>query len=201
MSELRKKYCRVIPSLWEIDFIPRYQELSARFRPDEGEEWDCHEPTDKKEVLAVFKDLGWDAKYWTRERFYRSRTVEVGEYTFYCNVVLRYGIVELIWAVFKGEECIIGGPLPFFSVYMLDDEPDEDTFMYPYVIRDPLMRSYEDLREILRVNFEMFEDFIEVFLRREAAGSNTEDDIKVLTRLYAEEIEEIKRLKQQLPKW
>lgn len=144
---------RVVEALRSINFLERYKDLTFRFHADSISE--CLEYFERDWVLKVFDEIGWGkARYFKGERFYRSKIITVGEYKFYCNVDLL--VPHFSWTVFEGDKCLLGSPTAMYYSF-LGTEAD--------YVGGPDIRSDEDLVEILRVNFEMFSDFVEAFLK------------------------------------
>lgn len=71
-------------------------------------------------------------------------------YKFYFHISLKYGMVELIWYVDKGEE-FYGGSV--WSVMKKILEGNDEQLMKPE------FHTYEELKEILKEAFSMYEDF------------------------------------------
>ena len=94
---------RVAAALVDIDFVARYQELSRRFGGEREDSSGRLERFDNERVFAIFARLGWDAKYFKGERFFRSISREYDGYPLYCNVCLQYGLAELVWVVLRGK--------------------------------------------------------------------------------------------------
>ena len=59
-------------------------------------------------------------------------------------------MVDIVWIVKENNELILGLPLGEFARLMIN--PD-------YKIKKPIFGTYEDLDEIFRISFQMFEDF------------------------------------------
>ncbi len=137
-------------ALISIDFVKRYEELSNTFnreRTPDGEELSSAET---KRVKEIIEKLGYSPLYDSRERFYKIKEEEIGGYSFSVHIVLRYGLVELIWVARENGELLTGSPWNSY-VWELKDRS--------YTIKSPVMGSYEDLEEILKISFEMYEDF------------------------------------------
>ena len=66
------------------------------------------------------------------------------------KIILRYGIAELVWVVEEGGVLLLGAPWSTYSRRLIDVN---------YRIKNPVFGTYEDLEEILKIVFEMYEDF------------------------------------------
>jgi len=59
-------------------------------------------------------------------------------------------MVDLVWVVREKEELILGAPWGTYSRRLIDSS---------YRIKKPVFANYEDLKEILKITFKMYEDF------------------------------------------
>jgi hypothetical protein len=135
-------------ALEKIDFINRYKNISAKY--DFDEEFDY----DNDKALRIFTELGYPARYDKRENFFQI-VEEYPPFQFKFNISLRYALLEFIWAVWKNGELLIGDPWNWLK--QLLDGTDER-------FRAAGFRNYDDLREVLKEAFDMYEDFKRVLL-------------------------------------
>ena len=60
------------------------------------------------------------------------------------------GMVDLVWIVRENGELLLGAPWGTYSRRLIDNN---------YRIKKPIIGTYEDLEEILKITFKMYEDF------------------------------------------
>lgn len=153
---------RVEQALQAINFVERYKELSDKFSLDRT-------PKDKRLniitgelVFDVFEDLGYIAKFDGREKFFYIEPIKENGYTFGFHISIFKGLVELIWIVRDSQnKVILGTPLIEFSRRLIS--PD-------YRIMDPVMSNYDDFENVMKIAFEMYEDFKQAFLKIATEG-------------------------------
>ena len=137
-----------VPVLNKIDFIKRYKDLSIQFNHELKESFEDYS---RESALEIIKEFGYTVSYNKKENFYKI-IEKVENYKFQFNIVLKYGIVELIWTVWEDNELLqIGGPWGMIK-YLLDFNEEDK-------VRLPVFRNYEDLKEILMQAFSIYEDF------------------------------------------
>ena len=73
-----------------------------------------------------------------------------GKYTFGFHIILRSGSAEFVWGVKDGKEVLLGSPWGVYAKRII---------VPSYRIKLPFFGTYEDLEEILRIAFGMYEDF------------------------------------------
>ena len=134
-------------SLTKIDFIQRYKALSKQF-PDRENTFENYE---NEKVIAVFESLGYKARFMKKENFFIVGEVKNKDfYTFRFNISLKYGLVEFIWSArYNGEVRVRNSWDMFVKVLSNCSE------------RLPALcfHSYDELKEIMKIAFEMYEDF------------------------------------------
>lgn len=137
--------------LEKIEFVNRYKLLSDRFRGNPNDVNDRLENYNLGKVNETFAKLGYDAAFNSKEKFFKVGVViDSTNYTIWCNVILEYGMTEFIWVVYYNNELRLGSPWSVYSRLLID--PNER-------IKKPVYRSYEELEEILKEAFLMYEDF------------------------------------------
>ena len=149
--------CRVEQALQAINFVERYKELSDKFSLDRT-------PKDKRLniitgelVFDIFENLGYRAKFDGREKFFYIEPFKENDYTFGFHISIFKGLVELIWIVKDSQnKVILGTPLIEFSRRLIS--PD-------YKIMDPVIANYDDFENVMKVAFEMYEDFKQAFMK------------------------------------
>ncbi|HDR6300608.1 MULTISPECIES: hypothetical protein [Bacillus] len=133
--------------LEKINFTERYKSLSKQF-PDRENTFENYE---NEKVIAVFESLGYKARFMKKENFFIVGEVKNKDiYTFRFNISLKYGLVELIWEAWHTGEVRVGTSWAMF-VDVLSNDTEK-------VLR-PGFHSYEELKEIMKIAFEMYEDF------------------------------------------
>ncbi|ACK93144.1 hypothetical protein ACJTM1_14080 [Bacillus sp. GX] len=133
--------------LEKIDFIQRYKALSKQF-PDRENTFENYE---NEKVIAVFESLGYKARFMKKENFFIVGEVKNKDfYTFRFNISLKYGLVEFIWSARYNGEVRVGNSWDMF-VKVLSNGSER----LPAVC----FHSYDELKEIMKIAFEMYEDF------------------------------------------
>lgn len=133
--------------LEKINFLERSKNMSKRF--NESLE-DCLRNYDVNKVIHLFNRLGYDAEYDGREEFFKTAFVDNSpNYKIWFNISLKYGIAEFIWVAYHQNEVRTGSP---WSIYVRFLGPDEK-------FKKPTFGSYEELEELLKEAFLMYEDF------------------------------------------
>lgn len=134
-------------SLTKIDFIQRYKALSEKF-PDRTNTFENYE---NEKAIEVFESLGYKARFMKKENFFRVGEVKNKDiYTFRFNISLKYGLVEFIWAVWHTGEVRTGTSWDMY-IKVLSNGSER----LPAVC----FHSYDELKEIMKIAFEMYEDF------------------------------------------
>lgn len=142
--ETNKNYSNALIS---INFVDRYLELSNEFHFELNNSF---KDFTKEQVLMIFNQLGYEAKYLRVDNFFRVEQL-VSPFKFHFNIVLKNGIVEFIWGVWKENIPILelSGPWGVLA----------DNAGYDAPIRKPIFRNYEDLKIILGNAFSVYENF------------------------------------------
>ncbi len=136
-------------TLKTIDFISRYKALSEEYSFALNQSFENYS---NDNVLNIISSMGYSVKYIKNGNFFKI--VELyGRYKFQFHLSLKYGVVELIWAVWHEAVILqIGGPWGM-TKRLLDGEKEEDK------VRLPVFRNYDDLQKILEDAFGIYEDF------------------------------------------
>lgn len=140
---------KIKEALLEMQFVNRFEELSKTFSAERT-------PSDKRliyvdgeEVMDMISSMGYTPLFNRKEKFYKIKEEHVDKYSFNFHICLRSGMVELIWGVKENGKIITGEPWNIYPRLLIDPN---------YIIRYPFFGSYEDLEEILRIAFSMYED-------------------------------------------
>lgn len=142
--------------LKRVNFVDRYTDISRKFHFDLK---DGFEKFSNDEVLRVVNHLGYQVKYLKGDNFFKIAET-INPFKFHFNIVLKGGIVEFIWGVWKGDKPQLELSDPWGVV--------ADDMGYESPIRKPLFRNYEDLQEILKEAFNIYEDFKRELLKEES---------------------------------
>ena len=148
---------RVEQALQAINFVERYKELSDKFSLDRTPKEKRLNIITGELIFDAFEDLGYRAKFDGREKFFYIEPFKENDYTFGFHISIFKGLVELIWIVKDSQnKVILGTPLMEFSRRLIS--PD-------YRIMDPVISNYDDLENVMKIAFEMYEDFKQAFLK------------------------------------
>ena len=80
------------------------------------------------------------------------------DYLFSANIILDNGMVDLVWVVRENGNLILGLPIGEYSRLIIDPKCK---------IKKPIFGTYEDLDEIFRISFQLFEDFKQALINLE----------------------------------
>ena len=144
---------QMVKVLNSIRFAERYEALRTQYDFDAKESFENY---DNQYVLKMLQDIGYTAvKYWRKENFFQAKKKN-SIYEFRYHVCIKAGISELMWYAMKYNKYYAGGSFPNLEYELLNLENGN---------RLPIFRNYEDLREILTIAFQMFEDMTTEFLK------------------------------------
>ena len=148
---------RVEQALQAINFVERYKELSDKFSLDRTPKEKRLNIITGELIFDVFEDFGYRVKFDGREKFFYIEPFKENDYTFGFHISIFKGLVELIWSVRDSQnKVILGTPLMEFSRRLIS--PD-------YRIMDPVITNYDDFENVMKVAFEMYEDFKQAFMK------------------------------------
>ena len=145
---------KVKDALVKIDFITRYENLSNHFSADRTPEENCLIYIDGEEVMDIIRDLGYSPRFNTKEKFFKIEEEHIGEFVFGVHIILREGIVELVWVVKENGVLLLGAPWGTYAKRLVNAN---------YRIKPPVFGTYEDLEDILKITFRMYEEFKDAF--------------------------------------
>lgn len=152
---------RILEALQDINFVERYEKLSNYYsqeRTPEGKELDYF---DGDFLMEIVESLGHKVQYDKRERFFYIELETAGEFRFGFHFAFEYGRLELIWVIYEGEEAIMGSPFVSYARWLISRD---------YIILDPVLSNYDDFEDVMKIAFEMYEDFKQAFLKVAAAN-------------------------------
>lgn len=147
MAEMNPK---IKDALLKINFVERYEKLSARFSAAGTPVNDRFIYIDGEEVMEMIRAAGYSPRFNTKEKFYKIEEEHIGKYSFGIHIILRDGRVELVWVVKENGTLLLGAPWGTYSRRLIDAN---------YRIKPPVFGTYEELEAILKIAFEMYEDF------------------------------------------
>ena len=144
--ELSKKELEIFE---KINLYERHKNLSNQYRYE-----DKLKNYSSDETIRIVKELGYLAKYRKREKFFQIIET-INEMKFYFHFSLEYGMVESIMGMMdKNKKNIIGGLVSNVCT-LIEMRKNEEKEGY---IKKACFRNYEDLKNILREYFLIYED-------------------------------------------
>lgn len=146
---------KVKDALVKIDFITRYEKLSNHFNAERTPAEDRLIYIDGEEVMGMIKDLGYSPQFDAKEKFYKIKEEHIGDFVFGVHIILWEGTVDLVWVVKENGILLLGAPWGTYSRRLIDVN---------YRIKKPVFGTYEDLEDILKITFSMYEDFKNAFI-------------------------------------
>ena len=144
--ELSKKELEIFE---KINLYKRHYTLSVQNNYES-----TFENYSNEKVIEIVKELGYTAKYRKKENFFQIIET-TNKLKFYFHFSLEYGMVEIIMGMMnKNKKNIIGGLIPNVckKIEIVKNEEKEG------YIKKARFRNYEDLKNILREYFLIYED-------------------------------------------
>ena len=145
--ELSKKELEIFE---KIHLYDRYSYISNQYRYE-----DKLKDYSNDKTIEIVKELGYSAKYKKKENFFQIIET-INEMRFYFHFSLEYGMVEVIifWENENNKD-LSGGGLLSVVCKLIEIAKNEEKEGY---IKDACFRNYEDLKNILREYFLIYED-------------------------------------------
>ena len=145
--ELSKKELEIFE---KINLYERHSNISNQYRFEE-----TFENYSNDEVIKIVKELGYTAKYRKKENFFQIIET-TNKLKFYFHFSLKYGMVEVIifWE-YENNKDLSGGGLLSVVCKLIEISKNEEKEGY---IKKARFRNYEDLKNILREYFLIYED-------------------------------------------
>ena len=145
--ELSKKELEIFE---KINLYERHSNISNQYRFEE-----TFENYSNEKVIEIVKELGYSAKYKKKENFFQIIET-INEMKFYFHFSLKYGLVEVImyWE-YENNKDLSGGGLLSVVCKLIEIAKNEEKEGY---IKKARFRNYEDLKNILREYFLIYED-------------------------------------------
>lgn len=142
-------------ALERMNFTKRYQLLSDHYNelrtPVENELIYI----DGQEVMNMIQELGYIPIFDDKEKFYRIKEEKVDDFTFGVHVIIRDGRIDFVWIVKEKNVVLLGLSWGSYSRILVDSD---------YIIKRPVIGDYDDIEDILKISFEMYEDFKKEYL-------------------------------------
>ena len=145
--ELSKKELEIFE---KINLYERHSNISNQYRFEE-----TFENYSNDEVIKIVKELGYSAKYKKKENFFQIIET-TNKLKFYFHFSLKYGLVEIIiyWECINNKDKWGGGTFAGICK-KIEISKNEEKEGY---IKKARFRNYEDLKNILREYFLIYED-------------------------------------------
>ena len=145
--ELSKKELEIFE---KIHLYDRYSYISNQYRFE-----DKLKDYSNDKTIEIVKELGYSAKYRKKEKFFQIIETIDG-IKFYFHFSLEYGMVEVIifWE-YENNKDLSGGGLLSVVCKLIEIAKNEEKEGY---IKKARFRNYEDLKNILREYFLIYED-------------------------------------------
>lgn len=140
---------KIIEYIERVNLVDEYKRLSAKYREPSKE---LMEKIDLQVVQDIISDLGYSAKYFKREQFFKVIIDKDDEMEIGYNISLKYGLVELIICIMENGKCLEGSPICFIISQYTGDE---------VLIKKPGFSNYTELKDILQYMFDMLKKFKE----------------------------------------
>ena len=142
----------------KIHFTERFAEISRRY-PVEPKD-DLLTILDFDLTKEILESFGYKVRYFRSEDFFRISEKREG-YDFFFHVSFDNGHTELVWAVFQQKQLIRDVSDTWTIAYRkLAGCKWEDTPRYP------CFHDYDEMEEMLKECFELWEDFKREFLAK-----------------------------------
>ena len=134
----------------KIHLYDRYSYISNQYRYE-----DKLKDYSNDKIIEIVKELGYSAKYRKKEKFFQIIEIIDG-IKFYFHFSLEYGMVEVIifWE-YENNKDLSGGGLLSVVCKLIEIAKNEEKEGY---IKKARFRNYEDLKNILREYFLIYED-------------------------------------------
>ena len=145
--ELSKKELEIFE---KINLYERHSNISNQYRFE-----DKLKDYSNDKTIEIVKELGYSAKYRKKENFFQIIET-TNKLKFYFHFSLKYGLVEVImyWECINDKDKWGGGTFAGICK-KIEIAKNEEKEGY---IKDARFRNYEDLKNILREYFLIYED-------------------------------------------
>lgn len=133
--------------LREMDIVERYLKLAENHQFPIKE---LFKKYDNHKVVELIEALGYNAKYVKSENYFKVSFEDYMGIRFQLNLVLKSGIVDIVFCVWWNDEVLTGVPMSLLVKQMSATELET---------KKPLFRNYDEMNEILKEAFELYLDF------------------------------------------
>ncbi len=139
----------------KIDFVERYTKLCQKYNDFDN----ALEGNNYKEYGEIIEKIGYKAKYFKGERFYRIEQ-NINSIIFGLQLTLKNGMVEVMLDTFFNEVwCIPDGRIDFMCEEIDTKFNRQECNLLDYT-------SFSELEEILTDLFSIYEDFKKEFMKQ-----------------------------------
>ncbi len=150
---------KILNKYSSIDLLARYKDLSERYSSKE-----VLEELDKEKILEDLKEVNCRFSFNAKEGFF-GLSEQQGDYNFKFNVSLKYGMVEpIIWGKNICTEEQYGGALIRVTKLIQISMGVEKVERIMY----PRYKTIDDLRQILKDLYSLYQDFKSIILEEES---------------------------------
>jgi hypothetical protein len=141
---------RFITSLINCDFLESFRRISIAHQSDA----DGMEAPKKEIIINAYKKNGIEAKYFSRERFYRV-TLQRDGYEICSHMSPKYGLCELmLYVIYEDPKLVLGGPYGSLCRKLgVKELPKKPKFI-----------SAVDISTVLRLNHEIVLSFDKAYI-------------------------------------
>ncbi|WP_152657716.1 hypothetical protein [Oceanobacillus sp. CFH 90083] len=143
-------------ALNDIGFVKKYEEISSKYNSKKVKLEDRLIYLDIDTVIDMIEDLGYSVSIDKKEKFLKIEEEIEERLTFGVYIIIKGGTTELTWVVKRDGELRLGDPWSIYSRLLIDPK---------YIIRLPAFRDYDELEGILKVSFEMYEEFKAILIK------------------------------------
>lgn len=144
-------------ALKNISFINRFEYISEKYSAERLLQDNLVRLYyfDGDEIMNIIKKCGYDSSFDKKEKFFKIKEDVIDKYVFSVQIKIRDGLIDLLWVLKENGNILLGSPLSSYSRSLIDIN---------YRIKNPVISDYEDIEDILKTSFEMYEDFKKVYL-------------------------------------
>ena len=118
MIELNSK---IKNALIKIGFIERYEELSNKFNAKRTPSSNRLAYIESEDAMQKIQYLAYSPVFDVKEKFYKIKEEQIGKITLEVHIILRYGMVDLVWIVRENGELLLGAPWGTYSRRLIDN--------------------------------------------------------------------------------
>ena len=148
---------RVEKALQDINFVKRYEALSHTFSRARTPKEEALDYFDGDFLMEIINSLGYEVKFSKKEYFFALKKEKNGQYEFGFKFSLEYGMVEFIWDLKDSNQNVLLGTNLFTIIRLLTSADNK--------MMDPIISDYVDFRDVMKIAFDMYEDFKQAFLK------------------------------------